>query len=54
MSIVNLCEKAKADTQTPNPRPGRNIHYKRNGRFDTKDGLFVRVRLVICLIILVR
>ena len=21
MSIVNLCEKAKADTQTPNPRP---------------------------------
>ena len=41
MSIVNLCEKAKADTQTPNPRPGRDIYYKRNGRFDTKDGLFV-------------
>ena len=41
MSIVNLCEKAKVDTQTPNPRPGRDIHYKRNGRFDTKDGLFV-------------
>ena len=40
MSIVNLCAKAKADTQTPNPRPGRDIHYKRNGRFDTKDGLF--------------
>ena len=29
----NLCEKAKADTQTPNSRPGRDIHYNRNVRF---------------------
>ena len=37
----NLCEKAKADTQTPNSRPGRDIHYNRNGRFHTRDGLLV-------------
>ena len=37
----NLCEKAKADTQTLNSRPGRDTHYNRNGRFYTKDGLFV-------------
>ena len=37
----NLCEKEKADTQTRNSRPGRDIHYNRNGRFYTRDGLFV-------------
>ena len=33
----NLCEKAKADTRTPNSRPGRDIHYNRNGRFHTTE-----------------
>ena len=37
MSIVNfknnLCEKAKADTRTPNSRSGHDIHYNRNGVF---------------------
>ena len=37
----NFCEKAKADTQTPNSRPGHDIHYNRNGRFHTRDRLFV-------------
>ena len=37
----NLCEKAKADKQTPNSRPGRDIYYDRNVRFHTRDGLFV-------------
>ena len=45
MPIVNLkddlCEKAKAGTQTPNSRPGRDVHYNRNGRFHTRDGLLV-------------
>ena len=35
MSIFNnLCEKAKADTRTPNSRRGGgNIHYNRDGRW---------------------
>ena len=37
----NLCEKAKADTQTPNSRPGREIHYNRKSRFHARDGLFM-------------
>ena len=37
----NLCEKAKADTRTPNSRPERDIHYNRNVRFHTRDGLYV-------------
>ena len=36
----NLCKKAKADARTPNSRQG-DIHYNRNGRFHTRDGLFV-------------
>ena len=27
--------------RTPNSRPGRDIHYNRNGRFHTREGLFV-------------
>ena len=27
--------------QTPNSKPGRDIHFNRNGRFHTRDGLFV-------------
>ena len=37
----NLCEKAKADTRTPRDMPGRDIHYNRNGRFHTREVLFV-------------
>ena len=34
MSIFNnLCEKAKADTRTPNSRRGGTIHYNRDGRW---------------------
>ena len=44
----NLREKAKADTQTPNSRPGRDIHYNRNGRFHTREGLFVWDGLSVC------
>ena len=43
--IVNLkiifVKKAKADTRTPRDMPGRDIHYKRNGRFHTREVLFV-------------
>ena len=46
MSIVqfknNLGEKAKADTRTPDSRPGRDIHYNKNDRFHTTDGCETR------------
>ena len=45
MSIVNLkvifVKKQKRTRKRPNSRPGRDIHYNRNGRFHTRDGLFV-------------
>ena len=57
MSIVNLKiifvkkQSAHANAQL---KAGGYIYYNRNGRFHTRDGLFVHVRRVIPLMIRVR